>query len=92
MEKLTCAPFLLTMTEEAYQPVSIYYKVFQKNAVVGRFKRLRCIDFDPKKNRWVWTYEEEAKNIKFTKSYKDIPKEYHPMEALQIELPLKLTF
>jgi hypothetical protein len=56
MEKLTCAPFLLTMTEEAYQPVSIYYKVFQKNAVVGRFKRLRCIDFDPKKNRWVWTY------------------------------------
>jgi hypothetical protein len=79
MEELTRAPFLLTMTEEPYQPVRIYYQVFQKNAVIGRFKRLRCIDLDEKKNRWVWLYEEEAKNIKFTKSYKDIPKEYRPI-------------
>jgi hypothetical protein len=79
MEEPTSAPFLVTMTEEPYQPVRIYYQVFQKNAVIGRFRRLRCIDLDPSQNRWVWLYTEEAKNIKFTKSYRDIPKEYRPI-------------
>jgi hypothetical protein len=79
MKELTCAPLLATMTEEPYQPVRIYYKVFQKSAVIGRFKRLRCIDLDSEQNRWVWLYKEEAKNIKFAKSYKDIPKEYRPI-------------
>ena len=74
------SPSLLsTMTGESYQPARIYYQVFQKNAVQGRFKRLRCMDFDSTRNRWVWLYTEEAKNIKFIKSYRDIPKEYRPI-------------
>lgn len=72
-------PLLLTMTGESYQPARIYYQVNQKNAVIGRFRRLRCIDYDSSQNRWVWSYSEEAKKIQFTKSYRDIPKEYRPL-------------
>ena len=72
-------PLLTTMTGESYQPVRIYYQVGQKNAVLGRFKRLRCVDSDREKNRWAWLYSEEAKGIEFQKSYKDIPKQYRPI-------------
>ena len=72
-------PPLVTMTGEVYQPVSVFYQVTQKNAVLGRFKRLRCIDYDQSQNRWVWSYKEEAKDIKFTKSYRDIPKKDRPV-------------
>ena len=67
------------MTGEAYQPARIYYHVGQKNAVLGRFKRLRCIDHDLTQNRWIWLYKEEAKDIKFDQSYQDIPKQYRPI-------------
>ena len=73
------APLLTTMTGESYQPARIYYQVSQKNAVLGRFKRLRCIDYDREQNRWVWLYTEEAKNIQFDQSYRDIPKQYRPI-------------
>jgi hypothetical protein len=72
-------PPLLTITGETYQPARIYYQIFQKNAVLGRLKRLRCIDFDKANNRWVWFYTEEAKNIKFDTSYQEIPKADRPV-------------
>jgi hypothetical protein len=73
------APSLATMTGESYQPARIYYQVGQKNAVLGRFKRLRCIDCDREENRWSWLYKEEAQNIEFTQSYRDIPKQHRPL-------------
>lgn len=50
----TTAPSLATMTGESYQPARIYYQVGQKNAVLGRFKRLRCIDCDRQGNNRTW--------------------------------------
>ena len=73
------SPLSVTMTGEPYQPARLYYQVQQKNAVLGRFKRLRCLDFDETRNRWVWLYTEEAKNLKFSKSYREIPKQYRPI-------------
>ena len=72
-------PSLITTTGESYQPARLYYQVGQKNAVLGRFKRLRCIDYDQSQNRWVWYYTEEAKSLKFITSYRDIPKEQRPV-------------
>jgi hypothetical protein len=37
------------------------------------------MEFDPTDNRWMWLYKEEAKDIKFTTSYRDIPKEARPI-------------
>lgn len=70
-------PYLTTITGEAYQPARIYYQVLKKNPVVGRFKRLRCIDLEG--DRWRWLYQEEAKELKFAKSYRDIPKAERPV-------------
>ncbi len=70
---------LLTMTGETYQPMRIYYQVRQRNAVLGRFKRLRCMSFDKTENCWLWLYSEEAKNIRLKQSYGDIPKEKRPV-------------
>lgn len=72
-------PALCNITDEFYQPARIYYQVNQKNALIGRFKRLRCIQFDPEQNCWLWLYQDEAKNIQFSKSYADIPKEDRPV-------------
>ena len=72
-------PLLVTMTGESYQPARIYYQVGQKNAVIGRFRRLRCLNYDSEQNRWIWLYTEEAKNITFEQSYQDIPKDYRPI-------------
>ncbi len=72
-------PALETITGEPYQPVRIYYQVRQKNAVIGRFKRLKCINFDKARNCWIWLYTEEAKNLKFDCSYRDLPKFQRPV-------------
>ena len=72
-------PMGCTITGEPYQPVRLYYEIRQKKALLGRFKRLKCIDSEKESKRWVWLYYEEAKNLKFTKSYKDIAKEYRPI-------------
>lgn len=77
--KKTTEPELTTITDEPYQPARIYYQVGQKNAVLGRFKRLRCIEHDVTHNRWLWLYTQEAKNLKFFQSYQDIPKEHRPV-------------
>lgn len=69
----------MTMTGEPYQPARLYYSVGQKNAVLGRFKRLKCIDYSESRKAWVWLYKEEAQKIKFKKSYKEIDKESRPI-------------
>ena len=71
-------PYLTTVTGEAYQPARIYYQVNQKNAVLGRFRRLRCIEGDRDFKRWNWLYREEARELKFAKTYRDIPKPERP--------------
>lgn len=71
-------PYLTTVTGEEYQPARIYYQVLKQNPVLGRFKRLRCISFEVE-NRWSWLYQEEAKGLKFTKSYRDISKSKRPV-------------
>ena len=47
--------------------------------VIGRFGKLRCMDFDPDKNRWTWLYTRESKTLKFDKSYSSIPRKLRPI-------------
>lgn len=68
-----------TVTGEIYQPVRLYYKMLDKNAVQNCFKKLRCVDFDRKLDRWVWLYLAESKNIQFPKPYNKIDKASHPV-------------
>jgi hypothetical protein len=70
---------LATITDEIVQPVRIYYRIKDLSAVKKAFAKLKCVDFDPDQNRFVWQYEKEAKKLKFSKPYADIPVEYHPL-------------
>lgn len=70
---------LNTITGELYQPARLYYQVFKKNAVVGRFNKLHCIQFEESRKRWLWLYTHEAKGLKFEMPYQKIPKEYRPI-------------
>lgn len=70
---------LMTLTGEIFQPIRVYYDLFDKTKAVKALSKLRCIKFDSTKGRWVWLYADEAKRIKLKKSYSDVPKKLRPI-------------
>ena len=70
---------LYTSTGEMFQLARVYYQVFNRTTVLGVFKKLHCIDFDSKGNRWVWLFEHEAKKLRLGKSYSQVSKEVRPV-------------
>jgi hypothetical protein len=72
-------PALCTSTGELFQLGRIYYQVFNQTTVLGVFKKLRCMEFDDTRNRWVWLFEHEAKKIRLGKPHSQLPKEIRPV-------------
>jgi hypothetical protein len=72
-------PLLATMTGEHFQPVRLHYKVLNRPGLLRAFEKLRCLDYDSTRKRWVWLYAHEAKKLRFQKSYAQFPKELHPI-------------
>lgn len=70
---------LATLTGEFVQPVRIHYKVLDHKRLLRLFRKLRCTDYDPSQDRWVWLYDNEAKGIKFKQPYAVLPKQLHPI-------------
>jgi hypothetical protein len=70
---------LMTITEEFFQPARIFYDVYDMLSLQKIFLDLHCMDFDDQKNRWVWNYTDEAKDIQFRLSWSEIPREAHPL-------------
>jgi hypothetical protein len=76
---VTNRAFLGTITGEPYQPARLHYKLLQKERVADSFAKLRCMDYDKSKQRWVWLYSKEAKKLKFANSYSSIPWRKRPI-------------
>ncbi len=72
-------PILHTSTGELFQIVRVYYQVFNQKTILGVFKKLRCIDFDAERNRWVWLFEHEAKKLRLGRPYNQVPKHIRPV-------------
>nr|ABL97514.1 hypothetical protein HOT0_07D09.0002 [uncultured marine bacterium HOT0_07D09] len=70
---------ITNVTGEPYQPARLYYYVTNKKTVLGVFKKLKCLKYYDKSDRWYWLYEEEAKKIRFQQSYNKIPKQDRPL-------------
>ncbi|KFF41784.1 MAG: hypothetical protein ucyna2_00413 [Candidatus Atelocyanobacterium thalassa isolate SIO64986] len=66
---------ITNVTGEPYQPTRLYYNISNKESVLNIFRKLQCTEFDPSSDRWYWFYSEEAKKIRFEKSYNKISKE-----------------
>lgn len=78
-EQLDKKQLVSVKTGEPYQPVRIYYQVTKKKTVLSALQKLRCIEFDSAQQRWNWLYEEEAKKLKFTRSYKALLPQDRPL-------------
>jgi hypothetical protein len=63
----------MTVTGEIFQPVRLYYSVFNRKKIENCLDSLRCIEFDAPRKRWVWIYEEEAKFINFKVKFSSLP-------------------
>jgi hypothetical protein len=66
---------MMTLTDELFLPTRIVYRVKDRKQLLSRFHNLRCMIFDPFRNRWVWQYEFEATRIGFPVKYRRIPLE-----------------
>ena len=72
-------PILATLTGEYFQPVRLRYRVFDPERLRRAFQKLRCLDYDPTRQRWVWLYEHEAQSLRFRQSYAQVPKHLRPL-------------
>lgn len=77
-----------THTGEPYQPVRIYYSVPNKDVVLRAFSRIRCIDYDPRRQRWEWLYAHETRRLKFDTPYERIPSQVHPLVLGYVRFPV----
>ena len=59
-------PLLATMTGEHFQPVRLHYKVLNRPGLLRAFEKLRCLDYDSTRKRWVWLYAHEAKKLPYS--------------------------
>jgi len=70
---------MATVTGEPFQPVRLYYQVLDHKGLMMALTKLRCLDVDPPRGRWVWLYEHEAKSLCFQNSYKTLPPRLRPV-------------
>lgn len=70
---------LATLTGEHFQPVRLHYKVLNRPGLLRAFEKLRCLEYDASRKRWVWLYAHEAKKLQFQRSHAQFPKELHPI-------------
>lgn len=67
---------IMTMTDEIFQPIRLYYKLHNIKALIKIFNKLSCMYPDADNKRWVWYYKGEAQTLKFKKSHSSIPEQY----------------
>jgi hypothetical protein len=72
-------PLLATVTGEHFQPVRLHYRVLNRPGLLRAFEKLRCLDYDAARKRWVWLYAHEAKKLRFQRSYAQLSKDLHPI-------------
>jgi hypothetical protein len=55
----------MTLTGEILQPIRLHYDVLDAGELRAVFTKLRCIDDDAPRKRWVWLYTDEAQSLPF---------------------------
>jgi hypothetical protein len=84
-------PIMATVTGEYFQPVRLHYRVSNQHRLLAAFKKLRCLQQDPTRPRWVWLYEDEARALRFKHSYDQLPRHVHPIVIGSVFLRTKGT-
>jgi hypothetical protein len=80
---------LVTMTNEAFQPVRLYYSVADPPAVIRTLRGLACMVEVPSEGGWQWLFHAEAASLRFgAGGYEDVPEAKRPIVLGRIRFPM----
>ena len=78
----------MTMTNEPFQPVRLYYAVPDQSFVVKKLTALHCMVEAPLERCWQWLYHAEAASLRFPAGgYDDVPEDKRPIVLGRIRFP-----
>lgn len=78
---------LMTLTNEPFQPVRIYYSIPDRALVSRRLGALECMVEASEEHCWQWLFHAEAASLRFGGGYEDVPKEKRPIILGRIRFP-----
>ncbi len=81
-------PLLVTMTNEPFQPVRLYYAIPDQSFVLRKLKKLDCVVEAPPERCWQWIFHAEVASLRFASgAYDDVPEERRPIVLGRIRFP-----
>ncbi len=78
---------LMTLTNEPFQPVRLYYSIADRTLVSRKLRRLECLVEAPEEQCWQWLFHAESASLRFGGGYEDVPKERRPIMLGRIRFP-----
>lgn len=78
---------LVTLTNEPFQPVRLYYSIPGRAVVSRKLSTLECMLDAPEEDCWQWLFQAEAASLRFGGGYEDVPKERRPIILGRIRFP-----
>ncbi len=75
-----------TLTDELFQPMRLYYTIFDIDQLKLCLQQLRCIYYDSELNDWTLRYEAEAANISLNVPSSQTPAKARPLVIATIYL------
>lgn len=79
---------LVTMTNEPFQPVRLYYAVPAASRVIRKLKSLACMVEVRSERCWQWLFHGEAAGLRFVGGgYDDVPEHRRPIVLGRIRFP-----
>ncbi len=80
---------LMTLTNEPFQPVRLYYSIPDRDSVCRRLRILECLAEVPEERCWQWLFHAEAASLRFGGGYEDVPQERRPIILGRICFPIE---
>jgi hypothetical protein len=78
---------LMTLTNEPFQPVRLYYSIPSRDSVLARLCALECLQEVPDEQCWQWLFQAECASLQFGGGYEDVPQERRPVILGRIRFP-----
>jgi hypothetical protein len=78
---------LLTLTNEPFQPVRLYYLIPERARVSKILRSLQCMVQAPEERGWQWLFDAEAASLRFAGGFDDVPRERRPIILGRIRFP-----
>ena len=78
---------LVTLTNEPFMPVRLYYAIPDRSFVVKKLKKLECMAEVPVEQCWQWLFHGEASSLRFVGDYDEVPEERRPIVIGRIRFP-----